>query len=188
MKLSVTHQKRLFCRRPSSVILTRVSLTFAVPAGARRWTCADVRILELVTRPAKKARIVHRARGTQRRQRDCIHIPCGKEVDTDRSEWYDRVFNSKALAKRYSQLKPIRAKFTTSMELGIVCYPLGLSWIGLAWSPGQTVLPTRAKFTTSIGLGIVWLPTWLELDRVGLKPWPNGPPNSSQLEPSSQLR
>ena len=45
----------------------------------------------------------------------------------------------KTLAKRYSQLKQNRAKFSTWMELGIV------------WPP------------TWMELGIVWPPTWIEL-------------------------
>ena len=53
---------------------------------------------------------------------------------------YDRA--SKALAKRYTQLKPTRAKFTTSMELGIVWAPtwfeldrVGFNLIKLKLSP-----------------------------------------------------
>ena len=57
---------------------------------------------------------------------------------------------SKVLAKQ-SQLKPTRAKFTTSKELGFVSPPtsrLELAWI---WS-SLNFRPTRAKFST------VWPP------------------------------
>ena len=52
------------------------------------------------------------------------------------------IYQYKALAKRYSQLKPTRAKFTTSMELGIIWSPtwlelaqVGLNLIKLKFSP-----------------------------------------------------
>ena len=45
------------------------------------------------------------------------------------------VLHCKALSKRSSQLKPTRAKFTTSMELGIVWPPtwLALARVGTSW-------------------------------------------------------
>ena len=56
----------------------------------------------------------------------------------------------KALAKRSSQLKPTRAKFTTSMELGIVWPP---TWLELAWIWwSSNIRATRARFST------VWPP------------------------------
>ena len=68
-----------------------------------------------------------------------------------------------ALAKRSSQLKPTRAKFTTSMDLGIVWPP---TWLELARGGSS----------------------WLEFDqtRIFAQPEPSFPPfgHDSQLEPS----
>ena len=58
---------------------------------------------------------------------------------------FDWSRSNKALAKRYSQLKPTRAKFTTSLELGIVWPPtwlelarVGLNLIKLKFSPNSS--------------------------------------------------
>ena len=51
------------------------------------------------------------------------------------------IYQYKALAKRYSQLKPTRAKFTTSMELGIIWSPTWLEpscFVIVRWLGGRS--------------------------------------------------
>ena len=72
---------------------------------------------------------------------------------------------SKALAKRHPQLKPTRAKFTTSMELGIVRPPawLELARVGSSWlefDQDQIFAQLSPSFPP---FGHASRPTWLKL-------------------------